>query len=169
MPYNINQAESGTLTPMASDNVGGQEYPKMKPTWGADGVVNAITRSTPMPVEISPVTDNGLTPHYKISAASTNATSVHAGATKLYKAQLFNASGATKYFKLFDKASAPSLGTDNPVNTFPLEAGKNMPLDFAGIGLAFASGLAYAITGGLADNDATSVAANDVVVNLFYK
>lgn len=94
------------------------------------------------------------------SAASTNATSVKAGPGTLRRIVGYNASGSAKYLKVYDLATAPTVGTDTPRNTFYLPAASAFALDRDD---AFADGIAYAITGAAADNDATAVASGDVV------
>ena len=68
--------------------------------------------------------------------------------------------------KLYDKASAPSLGTDVPIATIQLKASTSL---HSTLSFGLALGLAYAITNFVADNDATVVAANDVVGFITYK
>lgn len=167
--YFINQAESGTLTPMASDEVGGVKYPRTKAGWGSAGVYNDPSLTAPYPVQLVPYATGGLSRRRVIAAASTNATSVKSTAGQLYAAHAFNASGATKYLKLYDKTSAPVVGTDVPVETYPLPAGEMTPIQFGGQGVVFASGIALALTGALADSDTTALTANDVILNLHYK
>jgi hypothetical protein len=57
-----------------------------------------------------------------------------------------------------------------PVMT--IELPQNVPINLADVfgaaGAYFTTGLAYAITGGQADNDTTAVGAGDVVVNIVY-
>lgn len=103
-----------------------------------------------------------------LSAASTNAQVVKNTAGTVYGWHLTNLSGTTpRFVKLYNKASAPTVGTDTPVLTLPLPAGGQANVSFP-TGLAFATGIAIAVTGGVADNDTTSVAANDVIVNLAF-
>jgi hypothetical protein len=106
------------------------------------------------------------TPGKLISAASTNATSVTAVATLLGFLSMANLGSAPAYVKVYNKAGAPTVGTDTPVHTFMLPgnlngAGSNLTVN----GLKLSTGFAFAITGGMADSDATAVAANQVVVN----
>lgn len=95
------------------------------------------------------------------SAATTNATSVKAGSGVLTDIFAANTSAAVRYLKLYNKASAPIVGIDTPIMTLPIPAGGSIAPRI-GFALGFSSGIAYAITGGIADNDATAVAANDV-------
>lgn len=102
------------------------------------------------------------------SAASTNAASVKASATTLYSVAVANTGATTAYLKLYNKASAPTVGTDTPVATImvPAGTGANVPLN--DVGVSFSAGLAYAITGGASDSDTTAVTANQVVGFLSY-
>jgi hypothetical protein len=103
-----------------------------------------------------------------MAAASTNATSVKASAGRLYELHLCNTSAALKFVKFYNKASAPTVGTDTPVATYALAANGGRIDSVSVQGISFATGLAYAITGGVADADTTAVAANDVVGELLY-
>ena len=100
-----------------------------------------------------------------ISAASTNSTSVKPTPTRYYNAQLYNAAASVRFVKLYDKAVAPTVGTDIPKITYAIPAGMNSTVDVPN-GVAFTQGLALAITAAMADSDSTAVAASDVLVNL---
>lgn len=101
------------------------------------------------------------------SAASTNATSVKASEGRVMGWSLTNTTASFKYFRLYNKASAPTVGTDSPVLVVGLPPNSTTISDPV-CGMAFATGIAYAITGAVADLDATVTAANDVVGGLFY-
>jgi hypothetical protein len=113
---------------------------------------------------------NAMGRHKLFSAATTNATSVKASAGKLVGGVIANMTTSVRYFKLYNKASAPTVGTDTPVYTFPLQPNTTYYVAdmIAMLGDQFAAGIAYAITGGLPDSDTTAIAANDVAVNLAY-
>lgn len=102
------------------------------------------------------------------SAASTNATSVKNAAGTLACIHIFNANAALRYLKLYNKASAPTVGTDVPVMTIPVPAGSVRSVNIDG-GLAFATGIAYAMTTGIADTDTGAVAVDDLTGFLAYK
>jgi hypothetical protein len=95
------------------------------------------------------------------SAASTNATSVKASAGQVYGWYLFNTTATLKFFKLYDLAAAPTVGTSTPVITIPLPPNGGAVVNWH-YGIPFPTGIAYAITGAVADADTTAVAANDV-------
>lgn len=112
----------------------------------------------------------GCSMHKLISAASTNATSVKAAQAGLYGVQVFNTNAAARYLKLYNKASAPTVGTDTPVKVLTIPgnaAGAGLVIHFAN-GLDFSTGLAYALTTGAADADTGAVAAAEIVVGLDY-
>jgi hypothetical protein len=118
----------------------------------------------------TPTTLGGLTPHQKISAATTNATSLKASAGQLYWLYVSNVNAAARYIKFYDKATAPTVGTDTPVLTILVPgnaagAGGTVPIPS---GIAFGTGIAYAITTGVAVADTGAVAANEIVLNLGY-
>ncbi len=116
----------------------------------------------------SPITLTTPTAHTLNSAATTNATSVKASAGTLYGIAVSNVSASTRYFKLYNKASAPTVGTDTPVLVIPIAAGGVANFPLGTLGLRFGTGLAYAITGAAADTDTTAIAAGDCKVFLSY-
>ena len=137
-------------------------------TMAVSGTVTANAGTGTMSVNSLAGTSGGSSVTKLISAASTNATSVKASAGQLDGWYLFNANAATRYLKLYNKASAPTVGTDTPVMTIPIPAGAaaNVCLD---PGIDFTTGIALALTTGIADSDTGAVAANDIVVNLIWK
>jgi hypothetical protein len=103
------------------------------------------------------------------AANTTNATSAKASAGELHKASAYNATASLKYLKIYNKASAPTVGSDTPVLTLPIPPNGTLNHDFPNGGFYFATGIAYALTGAAADADSTALAANDVVgVNIVY-
>lgn len=113
-------------------------------------------------------TTGGATPYTLVSAATTNATSVKASVGTVTSIVATN-NHATNvaYLKLYNKASAPTVGTDTPVAVYMLAPAGGLSLTLP-TGMAFATGLALAITGGAAHADATAVAVSQVNVNLTY-
>ena len=97
------------------------------------------------------------------AAATTNATSVKGSAGRVAKIRGYNAKASVVYLKLYNKASAPTVGTDTPFITIPLKASDVLDIDYGNFGLNFSTGIAYAITGAAADNDTTALVANDVM------
>ena len=102
------------------------------------------------------------------SAATTNATSVKASAGTVYSVTASNINAAIRYLKFYNKASAPTVGTDVPVITIPIPAGGAINIPFGTTGHRFATGIALAITTGAADSDTGAVAANEIKVATAY-
>lgn len=133
--------------------------------------VNVVANPTFSAFSPMPNTAAGASQKHKLtSAATTNATSVKASTGILCGGSLRNRAASERYFKLYQKATAPVVGTDTPILTIGIPAGGAITLGdvFGFAGLLMSTGVAYAITGAYADNDTTAVAAGDVDVNLIY-
>lgn len=116
------------------------------------------------------VTSTAATPVHYLSAASTNATNVKASAGTVTSVTAVNTTATLYYLKLYDKASAPTCGTDTPVQTYPVPAsatGAGLTVNPVN-GFAFSLGIGFCLTGGIADAD-TASAATGVAINLGYK
>ena len=101
------------------------------------------------------------------SAASTNATSVKTSQGCVQSISLTNASASWRYFKLYNKASAPTVGTDTPAAVIGMPPNSsNTHISVSGINLTL--GIAYAITAGMANTDTTAIAAGDCSVSINY-
>lgn len=123
---------------------------------------NANGRANPAnaaPVVTSLATD--MTSSRVNAAASTNATSLKASAGSILSIAVFNVAAYDVFVKFYNKASAPTVGTDTPVWTMPLKAGTGFFGPFP-LGTFFGTGIAYAITKLQADSDTTVVVAGDV-------
>jgi len=113
---------------------------------------------------------SGTTPYKLISTASTNAPVVKASAGNLYSIVAIGQTSTIRYLKLYNKATAPSVGTDVPVMTIPVPAnlqGAGVSIPFS-IGVNFSLGISLAITSGSADANSGAVGAGDVILNLTY-
>ncbi|WP_370677445.1 hypothetical protein [Pleomorphomonas sp. PLEO] len=97
------------------------------------------------------------------AAASVNATVAKASAGRLYKIYGYNAATTVRYLKLYNKATAPTVGTDAPVVTIALTPSREFDIDLGLIGHYFSTGIAYALTTGAADADTGALTAADVV------
>lgn len=135
---------NGDYIPIGVDNAGVPFTPAARPTGG------------------------GLTQHKRISTADTNAVSLKASAGQIYAIHIYNTHATDKRFlKLYNKASAPTVGTDTPTKTICLGPGQDFTF-FWDVGLPFATGIAYAITSWLTDADTGAIGANEVVLNIDY-
>jgi hypothetical protein len=116
-------------------------------------------------------TAGGWTPHHLVSAATTNATSLKASPGQVGSIVVSSINAAIRYLKLYNKASAPTVGTDTPVHVIPIPgntAGAGAVVPF-GAGLEFTTGIAYALTTGITNTDTGSVAASEITVAIAYK
>ena len=102
------------------------------------------------------------------SAATTNATLVKSTAGNLYALSVSNIGAAIRYVKLYNKATAPTVGTDIPVLTIAVPIGGTLVLNWGAMGMRFATGIGLAITAGAADADVAAVVAAEVKVNVSY-
>ena len=98
------------------------------------------------------------------SAATTNATLVKGSAGTLYGVTASNTGAAAAFVKFYNKATAPTVGTDVPVLTLAIPAGGTLPNPIGGLGHRFTTGIAMAITNLAADSDTTAVAVSQVKV-----
>lgn len=114
-------------------------------------------------------TNSGQTSTRLISAATTNATSVSTTATNLYGYEIYNSNAAVRYVKFYNKATAPTVGTDTPVLVVGVPANQRAFLVSAAALQHFALGLNFATTTGIADSDNTAVGANDLAINIWYR
>lgn len=80
------------------------------------------------------------------TAASTNASSQKATAGSLYELEISNPTATAISVKLYNKASAPTVGTDIPVVTETVAAGATVQREFGAIGKRFSTGIALAAT-----------------------
>lgn len=111
------------------------------------------------------------TPYYKNSTADTNGALVLTGTSSLHCLWATNIGATPAFVKLYNKATAPTVGTDVPEMIIPVPAAVSGVPGVASINpgfltFRFALGLGIAITGGMADNDTTAVAAGQVKVKL---
>lgn len=103
------------------------------------------------------------------SANTTNATSIKASTGDLFGIQAYNTTAAVVYLKIYNKASAPTVGTDTPVMTIPIPPNAPIVITWTN-GYYFSTGIAIALTGAAADADTTAVTAGAIVgLNLNYQ
>lgn len=111
------------------------------------------------------------TPYFVNSAASTNGALVLTATSGLHAFWATNTGATAAFVKLYNKATAPTVGTDVPEMIIPVPAAVGGVPGVANINTGhnafrFPLGLGIAITGGVADTDTTAVAAGQVKVKL---
>ena len=117
----------------------------------------------------TPTTNGGLSFSRLISAATTNATLIKSTAGNLYGIWVSNTSASTRYLKLYNMTTAPTVGTSVPVMTIALPSGFGGDLNVGTHGISFTTGISMAITAGYADADTAAIVAGEVCVNTFFK
>lgn len=110
--------------------------------------------------------------HFKSSANSTNATSVKASAGTVFNMIIHNThggsgSGSAITIRFYDKATAPTVGTDVPMIIIHVGSSTSKEVNFTS-GITFTNGIAYALTAGNSLLDATIVNADGVQIYMGY-
>lgn len=166
--------DGAQITPVASGQVGNATDPAWDGAAASAGLVAILKRlAAVMPLPTAPgasALSGGVASTYRLltAAASTNGASVKAAAGRLYHITGQNNAGAARYLKFYNKATAPTVGTDTPVRTLYLPPLQSFVFDFP-VGLFFGTGIAIAITTGRTDADTGALTANDIeCLNLDY-
>lgn len=152
-------------------NTGVRDTGTQRVTIATDDVVQIGDNSASLTVDVPAISTGGATPGKLISAATTNSTSVKASAATVYSIQAFNTNAAARYLKIYNKASAATVGTDVPVQVYTIPgntAGAGLVVPIPSQGIALSTGFAFALTTGAADNDTGAVALNEIVVSYSY-
>ena len=124
----------------------------------------AVTQRDSLPIAVVGATNAARLPS---AAATVNATLVRAGSGRVYEINGQNAAAAVVYLKLYDKATAPVVGTDVPVYTLAIAASGPFRFDLGGF--QFALGIGYGLTTDAADNGTTALTAGDILgLNIAY-
>jgi len=120
------------------------------------GTVNLAAETTKVIGTVNLASDGVQTYEQVISAATTNQTLVNSGATKLKTFSMVNGVATLRYFKFFNKATAPIVGTDTPFLTITMAPNSESRFTLPNGGIDFSLGLAYAITLGPAPDNTTA-------------
>jgi hypothetical protein len=127
----------------------------------------ALSNANPVPMNDVAATSGGATTYHLISAASTNATVVKASAGQLYGLSISNTNSSPRYFKLYNLASAPVVGTSPVAKTIQVPGNATVICAFPR-GLSFSTGIAFAATANMADSDTTAIGAGDLSMDVDY-
>ena len=119
-------------------------------------------------VGIQPRTSNGLTIFRSIDLDETEE-EVKATAGQVFGWYIQNKNAATLFVKFYNATAAnTTVGTTTPVMTLPIPAGSAANA-MSDIGIAFSTAITVAATTGVADADTGAPAANDLIINVYYK
>lgn len=165
-------AGSGGST-FASDDISSVQYPRVKLVHGADGTNDGdVATANPLPTRVLPVATGGCDVFRSLDLDETEE-EVKASAGTVYGVWFSNTATATRFLKFYnDTAANVTVGTTTPRLTLALPG--NTSDDVSGVfaiaqGISFSTAITVAATTGVADNDTGAPAANDVIVNVFYK
>jgi hypothetical protein len=106
---------------------------------------------------------------YRSIDVDENGVNVKGSAGQVYFLHVINTSAGNRYLKLYNKATAPTVGTDTPAMTLMVPAGLDRTFDLAAIGAVFGAGIGIGATTGISDSDTGAPATNDVLLNILYK
>lgn len=133
---------------------------------------HAVTNAGTFATQASPTaaTTGGADNYTFLSTAAVISAAVKAAPGTVYDMQCFNVGAAAVYVRLYNLTTAPAT-TDTPVwrGIVPgatTGAGYTMSIP---VGRAFGTGVGIRVTAAVADNDATALAANQVICNVGYK
>ena len=139
-----------------SGTVAVSNFPATQPVSVTAGTVNPVVPATP---------------YFVNSAASTNGALILTGTSNLSSFYATNEGASAAFVKLYNKSTAPTVGTDVPEMTIPVPAAASgvpgvaaIPVGFHGF--RFALGLGIAITRNAVYTDTTAVGAGEVKVKL---
>jgi hypothetical protein len=103
-----------------------------------------------------------------ISAAGSNSNLIKTGKSNLSNLFVVNTSATIKFFKLYNKATAPNVGVDIPLITIPLPSGQCGFTVPALVGINFSLGLAFAITSGASDGNSGTILSGDIIATFSF-
>ncbi|WP_032376758.1 hypothetical protein [Rhodococcoides fascians] len=131
-------------------------------------ILRGLYATEPAPaIQTHAVTQSGVftttpvtpTQYLLTTTATTNAAVVKASGGNLFEMSCFNPSAAAVFWKIYNKASAPTVGTDVPILTIPVAAGALVQLQFGAVGKRLGTGIASALTAAAAATDTAVIAA----------
>ena len=150
---------------------GTQSWRFVQGAYAAEPIPGAqVTATQPVSGTVNITNPIGTT-YNVVTAASTNSAVVKASAGTLYEITISNPTATAAYVKLYNKTTAPVVGTDVPVMTIPVPAtsATTMPisLTFGQVGKRFAAGIGIACTAAAAATD-TGVSVIGIQINATY-
>lgn len=157
---------AGSGTPIATDDVGGIQYQRVKLDLGGNGVSDPV--ESDLPVSLKGHTSGGLAVHNSIDVDETEE-NVKTSPGQLYTIYAFNNAATVRYLRFYnDTAANTTVGsTAAALGPFGIPAGGGFVWNNE-LGIEFDTAICIAATTGVAANDAGAPDPNDVVVVLGY-
>jgi len=191
--YQTTQPVSGTITANAGTNLNtsllaletGGNLTTIAGAVSAGKIQANITNSsvpvtgtfwqTTQPMTTVPSTTNGLTPYRSLPTGATNqdSTVIKSSAGTLFGIQASSIASSAVWLKLYDTATAPT-SSSTPVKTILIPAnttsanGAGNNLNLSTMGVKFTSGIAFRVSTGISDSDATAVTTGTLAINFDY-
>lgn len=139
----------------------------------ADGTnALALVDSANLPVAPRASATGGATPYSLIVVGtSQDTTTVKSSAGTVYAIQVQSVVAGVRYLKLYDKSTAPVFG-DTPVMRIVIPgstSGTVTNVVLPPCGVAFANGIGFRVTTGMANADTTGATANDNIIGIIYQ
>lgn len=131
------------------------------------GRVGITTLGGTIGISLAPATTGGLSTYRNIDVNNVGQL-IKGSAGQLYSLILQTNIGGEQYFKLYNKAVAPTVGTDTPFLTIGVRENAPVQIDFSA-GVAFSLGIGIGATVLITDADTTNPALNSMNCNVFYK
>lgn len=125
----------------------------------------------PVPTTPAAATTGGASLYSAIVPNNTTGVLISTGAHTAYGMESFNNAATIAYVRLYDKATAPTCGTDTPIwrGMIPgTTGGAGFVTSFGAVGRKVTLGLGVCVTTGIADNDTGAPTASEYLVNVGY-
>ena len=106
--------------------------------------------------------------HHHMSRADTNICLVKADPALFFGVIAFNVNAATRYLKLYNTSVLPLAGSTPVARTIAIPPNSLVNVSFASPAL-FDKGLAFSLNTGISDSSSTSIAADDIVIDIAYR
>lgn len=150
---------------------GTQSWRFVQGTYATEPIPGAQVSATQPVSGTVTITNPTGTTYNVVTAASTNSAVVKASAGTLYEITISNPTATAAYVKLYNKTTAPTVGTDVPVMTIsvPATSATTMPVSliFGQVGKRFATGIGIACTAAAVATD-TGVSVVGIQINATY-
>lgn len=165
----VNVAQINGVAPSMGNGASGTGVQRVTIANDSTGVIGLSSGTNTIGgVILKPTTSGGVDTYTNINVNATGV-NIKASAGQLYGYYCFNnSSTSVRYVRLYDSASAPTVGSTTKKTIFgiPANAAANV---FSEIGVAFSSGIGIGATGAVGDADTTNPSSNDVVCTIYYK
>jgi hypothetical protein len=99
------------------------------------------------------------------------AANIKSSAGQVYSIVATNIGASPVYLRLYNETTSPPVTTDTPFFSCVIPgntAGAGIVIPMGNSGLAMGTGIGVRVTAGIADNDATALTANQVMINVLY-